>query len=378
VNRFGRRLDRFSSVRPWVVLATLGCLLSGVAVWHYWNEIRAIGVGVGPVVAGAMSVALSTAVVYAALRLRESGRSALEGWLVVGCGVGGGLLTGAAYGATLVVRYAEGRPLVEPLFPLIVVGTIGVLAGVVIGEEYVSTRRLTERARESRDAMAFTNSLLRHDVRNALQIVDGHASVLADHEDGAVRESAETIAGQAESLERIVTEVESVVTVLTDDAGGEPVDVSGVVADAVESTVADRADVSFDTDLGGEWPVEGGEALYPVFSNLLGNAVEHAEDGGVYLRVTGRREGDSAVVRVADDGPGIPESERDRVFERGVSTDGGGHGLYVAETVVERLGGDIYVEESDLGGAAFVVEVPLVEDPDADSGPFGDSDPFES
>ena len=100
--------------------------------------------------------------------------------------------------------------------------------------------------------------------------------------------------------------------------------------------------------------------------------------------MTGRREDDEAVVRVADDGPGIPESERDRVFERGVSTDGGGYGLYVAETVVERLGGDIYVEESDLGGAAFVVEVPLAEDPNTaddsseETGPFGDSDPFES
>jgi signal transduction histidine kinase len=358
-----------------VALATLGCLLAVVAVWHYWREIRSIGVGLGPVVAGAMTVSLSTGVLYAALRLRASDRSVSEGWLVVGSGLAGGLFTGAAYGATLFVRYAEGRPLVEPLFPLLVIGTIGVLAGVVIGEEYAATRRLTERARESRDAMAFTNSLLRHDVRNALQIVDGHASVLADHEDGAVRESAETIAGQAESLERIVTEVESVVTVLTDDAGGEPVDVSGVVADAVESTVADRADVSFDTDLGGEWPVEGGEALYPVFSNLLGNAAEHAGGDEVRISVTGRREGDRVVVRVADDGPGIPEDERERVFERGVSTDGGGHGLYVAETVVERLGGGIHVEDSDLGGAAFILGIPLAAEDTTDrTDPFADTE----
>lgn len=368
----GRRLGRFSPARPWVVLATLGCLLATVAVWHYWGEIRTIGIGVGPIAAGAMSVLLATGVLYAALRLRASDRPASGGWLVVGSGVAGGLFTGAAYGATLLVRYAEGRPLVEPLFPLLVIGTIGVLAGVVIGEEYVAARRLTEQARESRDAMAFTNSLLRHDVRNALQIIDGHASVLADHDDEGVQESAETIAGQTESLDRVVTEVESVVEVLTGETGGEAADAGAVLGDAVESVAADRTDVTVDIDRSGAFPVEGGDALYPVFSNLLGNAVEHAGDDGVQVRVTARREGGRGVVRVADDGPGIPEAKRDRVFERGVSTDGGGHGLYVAETVVDRLGGDIYVGDSDLGGAAFVVEVPLTEDGATDT-----NDPIE-
>jgi len=368
----GRRLARFSPVRPWAVLATLGSLLACVAVWHYWSEVRTIGVGIGPLVAGAMSVSLASGVLYAALRLRASDHSTSEDWLVAGSGVAGGLFTGAAYGVTLLVRYAEGRPLVEPLFPLLVIGTIGVLAGVVIGEEYVATRRLAEQARESRDAMAFTNSLLRHDVRNALQIIDGHASVLADHDDESVRESAETIGGQTESLERVVTEVESIVAVLTGETSGETTDVGAVLEAAVEALGVEQTGATVEIDVSGELPVESGDALYPVFSNLLGNAVEHADDDGVRVRVTARREGERGVVRVADDGPGIPAAERDRVFERGVSTDGGGYGLYVAETVVERLGGDISVEDSDLGGVAFVVEVPLAEDETTET-----DDPFE-
>jgi signal transduction histidine kinase len=360
VIRPGRRFGRLVPVRPWVVLAVLGSLLAGYAAWHYWREIRVIGFGVGPVVAAAFGVSLSTAVVYAALRLRRSDFAAYEEWLIVGASLGSGLFTALAYGVTVAVRYVEGRPLVEPAFPLLVIGTLGLLGGVVIGNEYVATRRLTEQARESRDAMVFTNDLLRHDVRNALQVVDGHATVLADHEDEQVRESAATIRGQTESLERIVTEVESVVEVLTGEVTGEVVDLTAVLADVTESLAADHTGVTVEYDGASELPVAGGEALYPVFSNLIGNAIEHANEP-VTVSVSARREGETGVVRVADDGPGIPESDRDRVFERGVSTDGGGHGLYVAETVVRRLDGNIRVEESDLGGAAFVVEVPIEE-----------------
>jgi len=345
-------------VRPWVALAVVGCLLAVYAVWHYFQEVSAIGLGVGPIVAAALGVSLSAAVVYASVRLQRSDLQTHEGWLVVGTGLGCGLFTSLAYGVTVAVRYFEGRALVEPAFPLLVIGTLGLLGGVVIGNEYVATQQFADQARESRDAMVFTNDLLRHDVRNALQVVDGHATVLADHDDVQVRESAETISGQTDSLDRIVTEVESVVEVLTGEAGGEVADLTTVLADVTESAAADHVGVTLEYDAESELPVAGADALYPVFSNLVGNAIEHGSQP-ITIAVNARREGETGVVRVADDGPGIPEDDRDRVFERGVSTDGGGHGLYVAETVVSRLDGEISVEESDLGGAAFVVEVPL-------------------
>jgi len=380
VHRTGRRLERLAPVGPWLVLAVVGSLLAALALWHYWREIRAVGLGVGPIVAAALGVSLSTGVVYAALRIRTSDLHAREGWLVVGAGLGGGLFTGITHGLTMAVRAFEGRPLPEPTFPLLVAASVGILGGVVIGGEHVRTRRLTEQARETRDAMAFTNSLLRHDVRNALQIIDGHATMLARNDDDQIRESAETIGGQTASLERIVTEVESVVEVLRGERAGETADAGVVLDNAVAAVATDQPGVTVETDIDRALPVEGGDALYPVFSNVVGNAVEHGStvsgtdppddadgddgDGSVRIRVTAGREGDDdgrAVVRVADDGPGVPAADRERIFERGVSSDGGGHGLYVAQTVVERLGGDIHVEESELGGAAFVVEVPLAE-----------------
>jgi len=69
-------------------------------------------------------------------------------------------------------------------------------------------------------------------------------------------------------------------------------------------------------------------------------------------------------VRIADDGPGIPPEQRRLVFERGEKgrgSSGTGFGLYFVDSMVESYDGRIWVEESDSGGAAFVIELPLTE-----------------
>ena len=100
-----------------------------------------------------------------------------------------------------------------------------------------------------------------------------------------------------------------------------------------------------------------------VIRNLLDNAERHARST---VRVACREEPDGTVVEVADDGPGIPESERARVFERFTRLDearsagsgGTGLGLAICRAIVEAHGGTIAVSDSDDGGACFTVRLP--------------------
>ncbi len=125
-------------------------------------------------------------------------------------------------------------------------------------------------------------------------------------------------------------------------------------------------------DLPPQLPVEVDvEKLERVLLNLLSNAVKFTPDGGtvaVHLRTRGAgTERALAVVSVEDSGPGVPESQREVIFERFRQAEGGakrrfggtGLGLAIARDFVQLLGGDIRVGESALGGAAFVVELPL-------------------
>ncbi|GAA4594529.1 hypothetical protein GCM10023194_61670 [Planotetraspora phitsanulokensis] len=112
--------------------------------------------------------------------------------------------------------------------------------------------------------------------------------------------------------------------------------------------------------------VEGVPAqLDRVLVNLLDNARRHAVRK---VRVEVRRDRDMAELTVSDDGAGIPEEDRDRVFDRFTRLDavpcrdgggGTGLGLAIAHDIVVAHHGTLHVEKSDLGGACFVLRLPL-------------------
>jgi signal transduction histidine kinase len=109
------------------------------------------------------------------------------------------------------------------------------------------------------------------------------------------------------------------------------------------------------------------DELHRMVLNLLDNAARHTPPGSrIELRL--RAEGTSAVVEVADNGPGIPAELREQVFERFVRGDGpadtaigggSGLGLAIVSAVARSHGGSAEAGESDLGGALFRVQLPL-------------------
>jgi signal transduction histidine kinase len=104
--------------------------------------------------------------------------------------------------------------------------------------------------------------------------------------------------------------------------------------------------------------------LERVVGNLLDNAQRHARSA---VTVTVRRDGAWAVVEVADDGDGVAEADRERIFERFVRLDearsrddgGAGLGLAIARDVAARHGGTLTIRDAPAGGALFELRLPL-------------------
>ncbi len=111
-----------------------------------------------------------------------------------------------------------------------------------------------------------------------------------------------------------------------------------------------------------------GVRLERVFDNLIENAISFSPEGGL-ITVSIGTEGDQAIVRVEDEGPGVPEEARESIFRRFHSVrpreeafgQHSGLGLAIARTIVEGHQGSIHVEsrEDRLGGARFVVRLPI-------------------
>ncbi|HET9152572.1 MAG TPA: ATP-binding protein [Solirubrobacterales bacterium] len=142
----------------------------------------------------------------------------------------------------------------------------------------------------------------------------------------------------------------------------EPIDLAGVLEAARESLGGDGRLVRL--GIGAEIPelVADPMQLERAFANLLVNAVHYGEGRQVLVR--SREVGGRLVVRIVDQGPGIPEGERERIFEPFYRREGGqgsGLGLSIARGFIEANGGEIAVESVPGQGTTLVVSFPLVE-----------------
>jgi signal transduction histidine kinase len=116
----------------------------------------------------------------------------------------------------------------------------------------------------------------------------------------------------------------------------------------------------------------GADRLMQILVNLLENAIKHGIDGGRVRISAGPLDARYVEVRIDDDGPGVEPAEREAIFtltRRGVNARarGSGIGLAVVRLVLERIGGEIDVGASPLGGAQFRVRLPRIATDEATS-----------
>ena len=116
-------------------------------------------------------------------------------------------------------------------------------------------------------------------------------------------------------------------------------------------------------------PIIGdGDRLSQVLANLVDNALKYTPPGGK-ITLSVAAEGDWAILRITDTGPGIPADEQERIFERfyqldksrrGGSGRGVGLGLPIAREIVRAHSGSLWVESSPGQGSIFVIKIPFV------------------
>ncbi len=146
-----------------------------------------------------------------------------------------------------------------------------------------------------------------------------------------------------------------------------PVDLSELAADAAADARAVDQDRPIDTALAGPLEVAGDQArLRQVVANLLTNALVHTP-AGTPVRVETRRDGDTAVLTVSDDGPGMAPETTARAFERFYRADpsrsrhsgGSGLGLSIVEAMVTAHHGTVALDSSPTNGTSVTVRLPL-------------------
>ncbi len=280
-----------------------------------------------------------------------------------------GLLTLPHYRLTQVAKYLRAT-LEEPGRELKVPRTLRGVGGelsAVRNRLLLQQEEIQKEAKRQQDLIAF----LAHDLKTPLTSVLGYLELLWD-EPGLTEEQRAKYTGialdKARRLEELVGEFFDINTMELTLAKRENVQLSFLleqISDEFYPFFAQN-ELKFEPQIQPGLVVEGdGDRLARVFDNVLRNAVSYSTPGGPVL-LSARREGDKAVVTIANDGLEIPEKELTNIFQkfyrldaaRSTRTGGAGLGLAIAKEIVELHGGSIRAECTGVR-TAFVITLPL-------------------
>jgi PAS domain S-box-containing protein len=216
-----------------------------------------------------------------------------------------------------------------------------------------------------RDNLEVLNQIMRHDIRNDLQIILAYADLFETEAEEGDAKYVERVRNAARDAVAITTTARDVTEVmLQTDEETQPVRVRPVLEDEVDDAQSryDSALIILDGPLP-DVSVRADDMLASVFRNLLSNAVQHNDKEVPEVTVSATDGDGQVLVRIADNGPGISDDRKVEIFEQGeagLDSGGTGLGLYLVETLVDRYGGSVRVEDNDPG-AIFIVELPLAD-----------------
>ena len=212
----------------------------------------------------------------------------------------------------------------------------------------------TERQREQR--LAVLNRILRHNLRNDLNVVRGYLDIIREGSDD--EETRQMLAVAARNVKGVLDLGEKARTVErtleADDLGTEPVRISPVVDDLAE-TLTTHHGGTVDNRVPSELRVETNpQLLTSVFSNLIENGLEHGDIDEPTVTVDAVVDRQRVQFDIRDNGPGIPDHELD-VIDEGEETaleHGSGIGLWLIEWGSTALGGSVNFETDKTGTTA--------------------------
>ena len=218
-------------------------------------------------------------------------------------------------------------------------------------------------ARLADQALDVLNRILRHNVRTSVNVIDGYTDILESAPSEAERQTAiRAIRRRTTALKEISDRTTTLRNLLDGQSNPSALPVSDLEA-IVEEFRGDHGDASIDLTVAvsGDRSIRNGEVFRVAFEEIVDNAVIHADrEARVEITVTDSESDGAVDVRIADNGPGIPEAEWE-IIETGAETPlhhANSIGLWLIYWSVTALGGSIELTANQPRGSVLTVRVP--------------------
>jgi PAS domain S-box-containing protein len=244
----------------------------------------------------------------------------------------------------------------------------GKIAGIVLIFRDVTKQRALEAALQSNERLALAGRLaasIAHEIHNPLDTV-GNTLFLLDEHIGTEPKAGKLIATAQREVQRVAEISKNMLSLQRESRAASKVKLSELiegVAALVEETIAKgRRKIELVAGFDGEVEAYPSE-LRQVFTNVIKNAVEATADGGnikIYSETAQQSGQNGVMIRVVDDGAGIPKELQSRLFNPFVSTkeeSGTGLGLWVSRSILEKHGGSIHLSSADSGNCGTTASI---------------------
>ncbi|MFC7129757.1 histidine kinase N-terminal 7TM domain-containing protein [Haloferax chudinovii] len=230
------------------------------------------------------------------------------------------------------------------------------VGGVVLNSRDVASRHRYEQR------LRVLNRVLRHDLRNDMNVILGHADLLLDERIPAEsKDHARTIKRKASSLVELGEQTRHIDTTLTRESSGlEPVEVVERIETQLDDVESDYPEAIVHRNLPEEMWVSADDLIESALKHLIDNALEHNDRVIPEVSVTVERSQtstDYVEIRIADNGPGVPDAELS-VLESGTETPLqhiSGLGLWLVQWIIDRSNGRLRFAENEPRGTVAVV-----------------------
>ena len=277
------------------------------------------------------------------------------------------------------LRVVAGRDLDRHDLSALGAATEVLTSALANAETFAQQRELLERMRTVDELKTVFLATASHELRTPVSAIAGYSQLLATSWDSLSAEEVRMFAGQVDSnAQRLGALVEDLLDFSRLERGAGVVEADSVLdlGEVVTRILDEQPDLAPDHQVlhqtvGGLGVAGSSQAVERVVSNLVGNAAKYSPAGTV-IRVSVRENRGRAELAVDDEGPGVPQAEREQIFTRFfrgrgdsvTATRGAGLGLAIVSEFAATMGGQVSVTSADGGGARFVVSYPLSGSPE--------------
>lgn len=237
------------------------------------------------------------------------------------------------------------------LVPVIEDGTVVQIIGM--------SRDITDLVKRTKQLQVL-DRVLRHNLHNDMNIIRGHAETIRDATTGSVADDAETIIAESDRLLDTVDKEREITNLLSAERSSRSIELGTIIDESVAAAREHSPQASITVDRPEEVRAMAIPELSQAIDELLMNALDHSDRDQPTVHIGINETDDRVEIRVTDDGPGIPEMERN-VLTGAADIEplyhGSGLGLWLVQFIVKESDGRLSFEENEPRGSVVVIRL---------------------